>query len=147
VLQYQQELKRRDCKLSVGGYLLGWPRAAVSDYAASSVTALPFESLYCSVQGAPRRAKGKTLSGASSACVVANPSFFYGGKRGIRSACGVSGDLSACGYCLLAQICTLVKWLCMKINFHHIIFQPQQSSIAIAPLRPPLDFCRRSNRS
>lgn len=86
VLQYQQELKRRDCKLSVGGYLLGWPRAAVSDYAASSVTALPFESLYCSVQGAPRRAKGKALSGASSACVVANPSFFCGGKREIRQS-------------------------------------------------------------
>ena len=33
-----------------------------SDYVASSVTATPFESLYCSVQGALRRAKGKTSS-------------------------------------------------------------------------------------
>ena len=37
-----------------------------SDYVASSVTATPFESLYCSVQGTPRRAKGKTSSGADS---------------------------------------------------------------------------------
>ena len=43
--------------------------------------------------------------------------FFCGVKRGIRSVGGVSGDLSACGCCLLSQIFVFVWWLSLKINF------------------------------
>ena len=43
--------------------------------------------------------------------------FCFRSIRGIRSVGGVSGDLSACGCCLLSQIFVFVWWLSLKINF------------------------------
>ena len=141
MLQYQQELKRRDCKLSVGGYLLGWPRAAVSDYAASSVTASPFESLYCFVQGAPRRAKGKT---SSATRYEVNPSFFVAEREGFvsRWCFGrlIFGRLlfACANHCLRLMIV-------FENKFSAIISQSQQSVIATTSLRSPLNCDDRSN--
>ena len=74
----------------------------------------PFESLCSSVQGAPRRAKGKTSRHevATKSIPLFPPAkqrwfsslLFFVVKRGVRSAGGVSGDLSEYCYCLLSQI-------------------------------------------
>ena len=66
------------------------------------------------LQGARRRGKGKT----SSACATKSIPYsvtqlfhlasFFRFKGGIRSVGGVSGDLSACGCCLLSQIFVFV---------------------------------------
>ena len=110
------------------------------------MTASPFESLYCSVQGAPRRAKGKT---SSAKHYEVNPFslLFFLWRKGRDSFSRWRLGRLICVWLLFA---VANHCLCLMIIFENrfsaIISQNQQSSIATAPLRSPLDCCDRSNQ-